>query len=1078
MDQALASPESDDPSTVQLSEGEVEAIWSLDALSLPREQAELVPELFKWLGRRRDNPLADYLVGKPVVTLAKQDSQTITADAISRFRPQSRGIAAVHVITKVIDLGNGSGLFNLCPPPIATLIRRRPSPFAADRWPMLDVATRLRSTLEDTLLSPHVLKRHKIPPPQLARLVIGELLLSAIVHGGLVDASLLESLAEKLTSDEPVVACLGGHLYVDLSLKWKGQPNAEFRRWFPDALTAVLLLQLESNTARIALSDGKTGAHPGRKFLWRCIRTYLKHAQVDRRIIPRSLAKLLDAVRLDMETRIPIVLANYAAREVVSHSLKPHVWQRLHGLAHVSSATEIGSETGLGAPGRGPQSDIEVASDPEPRWLAGLRTAMRHSSYQDVAIALDQLKAKFPIDFAEGSPGKLFADFAYRLTTVANDNKVRLSLSTARAYVFSAAKRIGGLLGADTITDLGTEEWIGLYEEVLGDAENVGMRRKLIRVLREFQRYRESDLQAEPINASEIFGISNGLVPVDANLISPAEFEKIRERFEQEVATELDSEIAESAWLILTLAYRCGLRRMEVLKLDISDVLIESPAELLVRPTEARRLKTKSSTRKLPLYALLETEDLTRLSKWLTKRKEYESKHFYSRFLFAAPNRAMVFISQDTMFRTLHRVMREVTGDATLRFHHLRHTFATRTCLTLLATNVPDPTRLSNVAPWFAAEVASATNFRERLFGTCKMTRRDVWAVASLLGHSGPDVSLEHYIHLLDICLAAHLDQEEIRPRTRTVTAASRLSTTHVYRQSASTDGFDPNRIAVQLWQRRYPQSPSKPQEVSLSPPKSTVVDPHSDGDRASESILRIWRLLFLHSTGRLDLDSLGERWGFDRKQFEEIVHRAEWMAALRITQNGKIHRHRFSEWIRDKRHPQGRVRTLCPTKPHERRDQEIVRFLAPRMRDVYKNHKSLSDKVLKHFAMESRPDFSGMIFADPNQPVAAQEFMEWLKLMGFKPKELRFIRYDQAKERSPVAAAWKRALKLRPDHPFDQLPPRNGRRNWNCQWIGIEPVWPDERGQPAGTPALRFLMVMFILVTGTYISVPPAVPN
>ncbi|MBN8475965.1 hypothetical protein, partial [Sulfuritalea sp.] len=190
-----------------------------------------------------------------------------------------------------------------------------------------------------------------------------------------------------------------------------------------------------------------------------------------------------------------------------------------------------------------------------------------------------------------------------------------------------AAKRLGGLMG-ESASDYDEDEWIGLYEETLSDAETPSIRRKMLRVLREFQRYLEAERDASPMNASEVFGTSDGLVPVDANIISHEEFVRIRDQFVARVIDVIDPELAEIGWLLLTLSYRCGLRRMEVLKLELSDQLMHDPAFLLIRPTASRRLKTKSSTRMLPLYALLEPTELDRLRKWVNKRKDDEQRSF------------------------------------------------------------------------------------------------------------------------------------------------------------------------------------------------------------------------------------------------------------------------------------------------------------------------------------------------------------------------------------------------------------------------------------------------------------------
>ena len=600
-------------SPVQLSTEECNRLWSPSDLNLSPLQTDLLPQIQKWLEKRKKNLLADFLVGKPVETLSADLTVSLTADVLERFRPQKTGIAALQLLGKIIDRGNEQGIFMLCPPPSPILVKRKSSPFAANRWHTLDTGPELRQLLAKTILEPLTIRRAKNAPERVAQIALGQIILSAIVHGGLLHVASLEALIERISKDSPALQCLGDRVFVELSLGWRKQEDAEFRRWFPDELSSMLIMNFLPEAAQLAIA--KSAVSPDRfskGLIWRCIQAFMKHAGANIKHFPRKLTTLLDAVRLDLETQLPMVLVNYAARSFVSHSLKPSVWRRLHGLvgSFALDHVEVVTKKSTFPPGNGIVNDVKDIDELEPRWMRPLREALRGEKRDDIITRIEQLRDNCPDGFGPNEPGELFAGFAARIFSTCNDNKVKMAVRTARAYTISAAKRIGGLLGSDSISGFGSEEWGGLYEEAISDADTPGKRRKIVRVLREFQRYLQLDRGADSIDAAEVFGSVDGLVPVDANIISHDEFLRIREKFAQGVADELHPELAEIGWIILTLSYRCGLRRMEVLKLELLDLLIESPAELLVRPTEARRLKTKSSTRKIPLHALLEDDEL------------------------------------------------------------------------------------------------------------------------------------------------------------------------------------------------------------------------------------------------------------------------------------------------------------------------------------------------------------------------------------------------------------------------------------------------------------------------------------
>lgn len=1055
----------------QLSAADIECFWNIDDLDIPDNQKEFAPILRKWMGNRKSDALSHFLTGKAVEKLDGEPMMRVTtADLLKRFRPQRNGIDVLRLFGKLVDQGNSKGIFSLCPPPIPALVTRKPSPFAYPEWTALDCAQTLRDLLEKSIRQPTIVSREKTAAREIALISLGQLLVSAIVYGGLINRHSLEALLHQLRfCDEPVLQCQGERVYVELSLAWRSQADAEFRRWFPDPLSAVLLLDMSTDILKHVIPENQDSPkNTLKKYIWQAIRAFIKHAGGKHKAIAPTLTKLLDAVRVDLATQLPIVLVSYAARDFVSHSLKPHVWQRLHGIPMLEliPPTEEERSPRISPPGSGILSDVKDTSDIEPKWLSSLRKAMQGEDRSTIIRQLEHLLEQAADNFAKEAIGEIFGRFALRLFTVNNDNRTRLAVRTARAYTISAAKRLGGLMG-ESASNYDDEEWVGLYEEALSDAETPSIRRKLLRVLREFQRYREVDRDASPLVAAEVFGTSDGLVPVDANIISHDEFLRIREQFVLRVADSIDPDLAEIGWLLLTLSYRCGLRRMEVLKLELNDLLMRDPSALLVRPTESRRLKTKSSTRKLPLYALLDTLELERLQTWFAKRKADEKKNPYSKYLFSAPRRGFQFVPQDTLFRMLHEVMRDVTGDHTLRFHHLRHTFASRSFITLMASSLSPTNRLAIDLPGSVPIFQEGNSFRLRLYGNQHVTRRDIWAVSSLLGHSGPDISLEHYIHLMDLALAEHLAAADFAPSNKLVIEASRKSQDQAYRYLRKHNRLDP-WIAL-LWQKKYGVKAALKQETAAAAnnPESKA-PPRKDRDQkglmAVDSVNRIWRLLLVHATRNRSAAELSERFGLSEQSIQRWIDNAMWLSNLKLSRDGNSFRHRFKTWTPDKRFPDRGQRIICPTKHLSATDQEIIDVLAPQFREATKKDQALAERVLDTFALKARPDFAGMIFTDPDEPGEANDFVQWLKLLGLKKQDIRFVTFDVTTQRSPIAAQWKRALGLRSSDHIEKLAPPNGRDDWASKWLGITPVFPDGKGERMGSPAFRFLMVMAII--------------
>lgn len=93
-------------------------------------------------------------------------------------------------------------------------------------------------------------------------------------------------------------------------------------------------------------------------------------------------------------------------------------------------------------------------------------------------------------------------------------------------------------------------------------------------------------------------------------------------------------------------------------------------------------------------------------------------------------------------------------------------------------------------------------DFRKKLYGHDFPTRKHAYAVALLLGHSGPDISVEHYIHSFDWILSSYLASGKNAPTKREVVLASGRPPSTVY----SWLGPLPEATR-QLFESRYPET-------------------------------------------------------------------------------------------------------------------------------------------------------------------------------------------------------------------------------------------------------------------------------
>ena len=1042
--------------TACLDETGITRFWRIDGLTLTQQQAAILPELKHWLDRRKGDSLADYLTGRPVNANPILMSDELAGALFARFRPVTAGVAALGLLSKVIDRNNAEGGHQICPPPIPHLIRRQPSPFNEERWPSLGTAARLRTVLSELIRGrPDNGCARQLKPHEEARKSIGLLILSAVLHGGLVSKAGLEALLRRLTEAFPAIEVANNRVFLELSLDYQKQPNAEFRRWFPDPLSAALIIRLPADAIPKANRSKPVSRSRLRQLIWQCICAALPACFRNEQSL-RTLSNLLDAVKLDLESRVPVYLANYASRKFVSHSLHRGAFRRLAGLP--SPAPEA-----LSIPESTDRSTIAIKADeaqpnePEPRWLGPLRAAMCGKSRPEISERIEALLSTQPPGSPLDGSGRLFAGFARHLIVKPLENRAKLAVSTAQTMVISVSIRIGGLVGTDP-TAFDSAHWAALYEDAMEDADNPGVRRRLARALKEFQRYLEAEHGVDGLEDSEILSAANGLVPVDANIVSHREFLAIREQFEQGASDGLPGLLGEPdpdrissiGWLLLTLGYRCGLRRSEALMLKMGDVRFGRSSTLLVRPSELRDLKTKTSTRRIPLDFLLDEAEIARFRQFVSLR---DTEEFTSDFIFSVPKKGDLFAPAGLMFPLLHEVMRRVTGDPKLRFHHLRHSFASRTYLALAAGQGGPMSQLSTPYPDVAGGVSDPGNLRMGLFSRSGTTRRDIWAVTTLLGHSAPEISLEHYIHHLDIVLAAALKGPAIAPDRPTVIAGAGVFPSQASRE-IGPDGLD-GWVAL-LHKRQFRL---KPLPVDAPPPRA-----RSDREAtapASESLDRIWRLLLVAGTMRREIAQLVERYGVPKKTIVAYAGHAEWLRDLTLSPSGGKYRHRFMDWFPDRNDPQSKMRIYCPMKPKEERDKAIVRRLGEAFRKAVTRERKIVTQAVALFAREAHPDFGGLYFREPDKPEAARNFLHFLRLLGCEPGEIEFTSHDKTASHETTVARWRAALDFEESVPTRVKSPPNGRSDWPCQWLGIQPVFPKGRGRMEGSAGFRFLMVM-----------------
>ncbi|ENM5895541.1 tyrosine-type recombinase/integrase [Vibrio mimicus] len=222
---------------------------------------------------------------------------------------------------------------------------------------------------------------------------------------------------------------------------------------------------------------------------------------------------------------------------------------------------------------------------------------------------------------------------------------------------------------------------------------------------------------------------------INANLITQQEGDKILR-----ACDEINTPLSNMAKLCFCFGFYSGLRRGEITGLQFNDITIAGKhyVNLHIRPNKYRELKSSESSRNIPLDCLWPEEQLTFLVEYLAMMK--------TKFTHA---KSLIFSNINELnnaFTLLTNIMKIVTGELNLRFHHCRHSFCNWTWILLNSDVLRE---LSGVHfcqhPYFSFDLSQ--KLCQRL-AISPFSRKKIWALSGLLGHISPGVTISSYFHI------------------------------------------------------------------------------------------------------------------------------------------------------------------------------------------------------------------------------------------------------------------------------------------------------------------------------------------
>lgn len=1041
----------------------------LQALDLEPDESLLAAE--QWLTDRQQCPVASRLLGQASTDPSHEDVKGLEKAITKARRKNSALKSLLDAVHRIIEAGNESNVWDICPPGIAVEVKPRRSPFTDScRWilpalrevdqalcgaAMVELGQRSKAMASR---DPNARRAHGLHRPIQSHL-LGLLLVSVTLRSGVTNPASLRALLDDLASPGEWVA--GRCSWRELNLKYQSQPDAERRRVHLDVLSELLLSHAQSKPDPDLADLKKDG--------WEAVALWAKmrSALVALRVKPksaRSFTGWLNAVQLYWSINSSPVIAAMGRGRHISHALKPQAWARIQRISHEVTQEEPLSDNGDDDDGvdsgERRQSDASFKKEqlfPDElrvRWVESAQAALRH---KDVAPAMQALEAVAVKADSPHSAQALIPRWGKMLLKSGGYSGQALEISSVYKYISSAGRRIAMFVGSDDLLELGPEGLARVYEEVLDDAVSLGNRKYLAKALATFHRFLVAEYGVAELDTREVLGIGAMRSPVDANVITLDEFYAIRKKIETDPELlAYGSDYVEIAWLMFTLGFRCGFRRMEALCVRLSDVHWSERPEILIRPWANRTLKSKSSTRKSPLAALLDEAELARLERWFRTRLERaESKQ---EMLFVVPTSDKAAISQSFLMPRIHAAMRAVTGDRTLRFHLLRHAFCSWTLLRMLMGTRPfEPERYFSKHPqtceWLRQD---SPKIKERVLGTGAATRKLVYAVMNMLGHSCVRITLEHYFHFSDIVIAERGRDFIASPTPGALQVASGIPESSLYRLLSSEHGD------VEGLRERMRKSGHLVRcDDARSAGQIEGASPEGEVPQLADTLSR-WRAMLIQASRNRedDLPKVARIHGLSESDAAIITERARELSSLQSPKSGQF-RHPVME--------EGGRRLLVPRAPRRRADRQVFDRLARGFEPLvteFEVRRFEGFSVAHLLYMWSRMSWASRAYLTfPARGIRfASAYWQFLVAVGLTRDEIEVLSH------APVTQRRQRAINKQLGRPqrseIKQRHPNNPLSAASVDSISIRPVFADG-DESDSVRSWRLLMYMAACVLG-----------
>lgn len=849
------------------------------------------------------------------------------------------------------------------------------------------------------------------------------------------------------------------------------------RRWFPDAVTALLLQRWYRCHDRQWPSERPETL----------LRRYLKHLGLTRptgSVLRWLMRQARTAAMLDM----PHFVAHYAQSRDLGASLTQENYERLcTGLApphKIRSIESSGAVHRVREPDALPRLPETLLLSDQLASLSRLRHCVRRSQSdgkeRSVGVASKALRRFLESDPETPPLVRLLAQWLkHRIS--AKDIKV----SSALTYLSSIGKSlVVASVDQPDVAGYAQHDWQCLYERAMQEScSNNAQAYRCARLI-EFHGWLIERFEVPPV---AIEGERPGLRNVDAQVLTPREIIRARKW----LASSLDRRLAAIRELVLILGYRCGLRRSEVASLRLQDLpgLLEPGChhpELLVRNNLYATVKSPSSVRRLPLWLFLMDSELAQLRLWVRRRHAEQHQLSAQALLFCAAGEPLRMLTDTEVFAPIQRAMCNASGSADMRFHHNRHSFATFSLLRLMEHQpgdyIPVQWRLDDQQEVALPKWGESFSELARLGATGAPTRKHLWALSGWCGHLDPGESMASYLHLIDWLLGAMVRRRR-NPELSRVAQANLLgvnpSGIDVIRNRHGIVGGTTAENLLGVVARRWSRFSAQNDIRRWGVPQCPELDPAQQ--QVTLDPLMLYQLLSTlearHDNDPAIYDNLAESYGIEAFVIREWADRAAEMSQLESKRGTPRIRYKRTQKkkpskaggdnsaLNTPQAPYAPSTECFPAPPRTKNQKAQVQRIFRGLQRIHEEDPDLVYRVLQSFLTHVQRSKTMLRLGDLE---AKQEFLRLLDMLNLK--KWAFVRVDLGLDKDAQEARrfWAASFEVPPARvQIKQTVMRLTKRN--SKGIAHIDLHTDETGKRMLWDVVRFVM------TAAAVCLPPA---